>query len=57
MKLEHMKTEEYTDNFGRNRQTTLYRIGNYWVNDNTWDNCDDNRTINLAAILRAILAV
>lgn len=51
MKLEHMKTEEYTDNFGRNRQTTLYRIGNYWVNDNTWDNCDDNRTINLAAIL------
>lgn len=50
MKLEHIKTEEHTDTFGRHRQTKLYRVGNYWVNDNTWDNCADNRTINLSFI-------
>lgn len=50
MKLEYMKTEEYTDDFGRHRKTTLYRLGNYWVNNNTWDNCADNRTINLVPI-------
>lgn len=51
MELEYIKTEEYTDTFGRHRQTKLYRIGNYWVSDNTWDNCADNRTVNLVANL------
>ena len=49
MELEYIKTEEYTYTFGRHRQTKLYRIGNYWVKDNTTDNCADNHTVNLVS--------
>lgn len=50
MELEYIKTEGYADTFGKNHSVTLYRVGNYWVNDNTWDNCANNRTVNLSFI-------
>lgn len=50
MELKFLKEEIYVDIFSRNRHVTLYRIGNYWVKDNTTDNCADNHTINLVAI-------
>ena len=56
MELKFLKEEIYVDTFGRHRQTKLYRVGNYWVNDNTWDNCADNHTVNLVSIHHASYA-
>ena len=50
MELEFLKEEIYVDTFGRHRQTKLYRVGNYWVNDNTWNDCAYNRTMKLSYI-------
>lgn len=50
MELKFLKEGVYVDNFGRHCQTKLYRVGNYLVYDNTWDNCADNHTFNLVSI-------
>lgn len=59
MELKFLKEESYVGAFGHHRQLKLYRIGNYWVKNNTWyncendntlDNCENNRAINLSPI-------